>query len=94
MDAFMLVWTGIIAVCVVVFLVLARLNKSRAMDIAEKGNRKALGEMVAIENRDIGQMVEGTNAYRRRRGETELTEEGVQGAISQQELARLDNQRS
>jgi hypothetical protein len=59
------------------------------MDIADKGNRKALGEMVAIENRDIGQMVEGNNEYRRRRGEEELTEQGVHSAIGQQELGRL-----
>ena len=90
----MLVWTGIIAVGVVAFLVLARLNKSRAMDIADKGNRKALGEMVAIENRDIDQMVESNNEYRRRRGEEELTEEGVRAAVGQQELGRLREKRS
>jgi len=84
------VWTGIIMVGVDVLLVLAKVSKRRAMDIAEKGDRKALGEMVAIENRDIGQMVEGNNAYRKRRGEEELTEEGVQSAIGQQELGRLD----
>jgi hypothetical protein len=89
MDAFMLVWTGLIVLGVVVFLVLAKLSKKRAMDIAEKGDRKALGEMVAIENRDIGQMVEGNNEYRRRRGEDELTEEGVRSAIGRQELGRL-----
>jgi hypothetical protein len=91
MDAFMLVWTGIIAVGVVAFLVLARLNKSRAMDIAEKGNRKALGEMAAIENRDIGQMVEGNNEYRRRRGEEQLTAAEVHSAVGRQELTRLDD---
>ncbi len=89
MDAFMLVWTGVIVVGVITLLVLARVSKRRAMDIAEKGDRKALGEMVAIENRDIGQMVEGNNAYRRRRGEEELTEEGVQSAVGRQELGRL-----
>jgi hypothetical protein len=93
MDAFMLVWTGIIGVGVVAFLVLARLNKSRAMDIAEKGNRKALGEMVAIENRDIGQMVEGNNEYRRRRGQDELTEEDVRSAVGRQETDRLSGTR-
>ena len=89
MDAFMLVWTGAIVVGVLVLLVLAKVSKRRAMDIAEKGDRKALGEMVAIENRDIGQMVEGNMEYRRRRGEQELTEEGVHAAVGQQELGRL-----
>jgi hypothetical protein len=77
----------------VAFLVLARVNKSRAMDIADKGNRKALGEMVAIENRDIGQMVEGNNEYRRRRGEEELSEEDVRSAVGRQEMGRLGGTR-
>ena len=85
----MLVWTGVIVVGVLALLLIAKLNKKRAMDIAEKGDRKALGEMVAIENRDIGQMVEGNNEYRRRRGEEELTEEGVHASIGDQELERL-----
>ena len=89
MDAFMLAWTGAIVVGVLVLLAIAKLNKQRAMDIAEKGDRKALGEQVAIENRDIGQMVEGNNEYRRRRGEEELTEEGVRASIGKQELGRL-----
>jgi hypothetical protein len=89
MDAFMLVWTGVIVVGVLVFLAIAKLNNQRAMDIADKGNRKKLGEQVAIENRDIEQMVEGNNEYRRRRGEEELTEEGVRASIGQQELGRL-----
>ena len=85
----MLVWTGVIVVGVLVLLAVAKMNKSRAMDIAEKGDRQKLGEQVAIENRDICQMVEGNNEYRRRRGEEELTEEGVRTAIGQQELDRL-----
>jgi hypothetical protein len=89
MDAFMLVWTGVIVAGVLVLLAVAKLSRQRAMDIAEKGDREALGEQVAIENRDIGQMVEGNNEYRRRRGEDELTEEGVRAAIERQELDRL-----
>ena len=85
----MLIWTGVIVVGVFALLLVARLSKRRAMDIAEKGDRKALGEMVAIENRDIGQMVEGNNAYRRRRGDEELTEQDVHAAVRQQELGRL-----
>ena len=86
----MLVWTGVIVVGVLVLLGVAKMNKQRAMDIADKGERKKLGEQVAIENRDIGQMVEGNNEYRRRRGEEELTEEGVRTAVGQQELDRLE----
>ena len=89
MDPFMLVWTGVIVGGVLVLLAVAKMNKSRAMDIAEKGDRQKLGEQVAIENRDIGQMVEGNNEYRRRRGEEELTAEGVQSAVGRQELGRL-----
>ena len=89
MDAFMLIWTALIVGGVLVFLVLAKISKRRAMDIADKGNRKALGEMVAIENRDIGQMVEGNNEYRRRRGERDLTEADVENAVERQELGRL-----
>ena len=85
----MVVWTGVIVVGVLVLLGLAKFNRQRAMDIAEKGDREALGEQVAIENRDIGQMVEGNNEYRRRRGEEELTEEGVHASIGDQELGRL-----
>ena len=85
----MLVWTVAIVVGVLALLAIAKLSRKRAMDIAEKGDREALGEMVAIENRDIGQMVEGQNEYRRRRGEKELTEEGVRSEVGQQELGRL-----
>ena len=85
----MVVWTGVIVVGVLVLLAIAKMNRSRAMDIADKGNRKKLGEQVAIENQDIAEMVEGNNEYRRRRGGEELTEEGVRASIGQQELDRL-----
>ena len=90
----MLAWTGAIVLGVLVLLAVAKLNKSRAMDIADKGEREKLGEQVAIENRDIGQMVEGNNEYRRRRGEEELTEEGVRAAINEQELGRLSGSKN
>jgi hypothetical protein len=89
MDAFMLIWTAVIVGGVLVLLILARVSKRRAMDIAERKDRQAWGEMVAIENRDIGQMVEGQNRYRRRRGEEDLTEEGVRSEVGRQELDRL-----
>lgn len=44
-----------------------------------------------IEEREVGEMVEGQNAYRHRRGRPAVTESQVRLRIGSEQLPRLDN---
>ena len=91
MDTFsLIVLVGIVFVCGS-FLLIAKLSTRRSVqDITDKRDRKAWGTMAAIEERDVGQMVESQNTYRRRRGAPERTEEEVRRRVGEEQLRRLE----
>lgn len=89
MDLFAaIVFIGIAAM-IGAFLLLGRMGH-RTSDITDKKDRERWGTQAVIEERDVGQMIDGQNAYRRRHGEPVLTEEQVRGEVARQERGRLD----
>lgn len=68
MDLFSLIVFGSLVVVVAVLLALGRFSKRQADDITNKDRHERWGAQARIEERDIGEMVEGQNAYRRRTG--------------------------
>src|SRR4051812_3760282 len=90
MDAFGAVVFGGLLAIVLVLLAVGRFSARRSSDITNKDVNEALGERAAIEDRDIGEMVEGQNVYRRRKGRPGLTESEVRRRGGSEQLRRLD----
>ncbi len=70
MDAFTLIVLGGIVVVALVFLALGFWHPARALEITDAARQESWAAQARIEERDIGEMVECQNAYRRalRRG--------------------------
>jgi hypothetical protein len=90
MDLFAVIILGGIASVVVVLLAIGRFSARRPTDIANENLNEIMGARAAIEDRDIGEMVDGQNDYRRRHGKRAITESEVRRRVGSEELGRLD----
>ena len=91
MDAFPLIVIGGIAVAVGLLVLLARLYPGTGADLLDWGPTRSYEHEVELEMQDIDQMIEAQNAYRRKRGERELTEDEVRENIAREEIQRLSD---
>jgi hypothetical protein len=90
MDLFGLIVFGGIAVLLLVLLALGAFSRRRVRDITHHGDHEALAARLRIEERDIPEMVDAQNEYRRRQGRPETTEGEVRQRVGREELDRLD----
>jgi hypothetical protein len=90
MDLFQLIVFGTLGTVLLSLLLLGRFSKRRSTDITNKDVDEAMGARAKIEDRDIGEMVDGQNAYRRRRGRPALTETQIRRRVGSEQLGRLD----
>jgi hypothetical protein len=90
MDSFALIVFGGLAALLVTLLALGALSRRRVRDITHKGDDEAWAARLRIEQRDIPEMVEAQNEYRRRDRRPELTEREVRERVGREELGRLD----
>jgi hypothetical protein len=90
MDLFALLVFGGIAVLLLVLLALGSFSRRRVRDITHHGDHEALAARLRIEQRDIPEMVDAQNEYRRRHGRPEMTEEEIRRRVGREELGRLD----
>jgi hypothetical protein len=91
MDTFTLIVFGGLAAFLLTLLWLGFFSGGRSLrDITDKGDDKAIAARLAVEERDIPEMVGAQNEYRRRDGRAELTEQEVRGRVGARELERLD----
>jgi hypothetical protein len=90
MDAFALIVFGGLALVLVTLLGLGALSRRRVRDITHKGDQEAWAARIRIEQRDIPEMVDAQNRYRRRHGRPEVTEQEVREQVGTQERERLD----
>jgi hypothetical protein len=90
-DAFPLIVIGGIAVAVGLLVLLARLYPGTGADLLDWGPTRSYEHEVELEMQDIDQMIEAQNAYRRKRGERELTEDEVREKIAREEIQRLSD---
>ena len=91
MDAFPLIVMGGIAVAVGLLVLLARLYPGTGADLLDWGPTRSYEHEVELEMQDVEQMIEAQNAYRRKRGEREVTEDEVREGVVREELRRLDS---
>jgi len=88
---FPLIVLGGIAVAVGLLVLLARLYPGTGADLLDWGPTRSYEHEVELEMQDVEQMIEAQNAYRRKRGERELTEDEIRENVVQDELRRLDS---
>ena len=62
----------------------------KALEITDRDRQTRWAAQAEIEERDIPEMVEGQNAYRRQRGETEITEADAQRAAAATQRESID----
>jgi hypothetical protein len=92
MDAFPLIVMGAIAAFVGLVLLAARFYPGSGADLLDWEPSRSYEQELDLEAQDVQQMIEAQNAYRRRRGETELTEEEVRESVVRDELRHLRDQ--
>jgi hypothetical protein len=90
MDTFTLIVFGGLAFVLLTLLVLGRFSGRRTRDITNHGDHAAVAARLAIEERDIPEMVDAQNDYRRRTGRAERTEQELRTEVGARELERLD----
>ena len=96
MDLFALIVFGSLIAFVLTLLALGRFSGRRAGDITNEDRYERWAVQAEVEKRDIGEMVEGQNAYRRRRRRPPVsvaqifrrTEQEQQGRLAQPEAKR------
>ena len=92
MDAFPLIVLGGIAVAVGLLVLLGKLYPGSGADLLDWGPARSYEHEVELEMQDIDQMIEAQNAYRRKRGEPELTEDEVREGVVRDEVRRLEDE--
>ena len=91
MDAFPLIVIGGIAVAVGLLVLLARLYPGTGADLLDWGPTRSYEHEVELEMQHVDQMIEAQNAYRRKRGERELTEDEIRENVAREEVRRLSD---
>jgi hypothetical protein len=91
MDMFPLIVMGGIAVAVGLLVLLARLYPGTGADLLDWGPTRSYEHEVELEMQDVDQMIEAQNAYRRKRGEAEVTEDEVRENVVRDEVRRLSD---
>jgi hypothetical protein len=92
MDPFPLYVLGGIAVAVGLLVLLAKLYPGSGADLLDWGSTSSYEHQVELELQDVDQMIEAQNAYRRKRGAPELTEDEVRESVAREESKRLSEE--
>jgi hypothetical protein len=90
-DTFPLIVLGGIAVTVGLLVLLAKLYPGSGADLLDWGPARSYEHEVELEMQDVEQMLEARNAYRRKRGEREVTEEEFREDVAREEIKRLSD---
>jgi len=90
MDLLVLVAVGAVVI-VLVLVGLARLHPGSGADLLDWGPARSYEHEVELEMQDVDQMIEAQNAYRRKRGAPELTEDEVRESIAREEVRKLSD---
>ena len=93
MDAFALIVLGGIVLVVGVFLALGFWHPARATDVTDAGRQRDWATQAEIEEREVGEMVEGQNVYRRARGDAEITESDARAAADARQRESIERSR-
>ena len=90
MDSFPILVVGGLLVFVGLLVLLARLYPGSGADLLDWGSTRSYEHEIELEMQDVEQMIEAQNAYRRKRGEPEITEEEIREGVVRDEVRRLE----
>jgi hypothetical protein len=90
-DPFPLIVLGGIAVAVGLLVLVAKLYPGTGADLLDWGPARSYEHEVELEMQDIDQMIEAQNAYRRKRGAPELTEDEIRESVAREESRKLSD---
>jgi hypothetical protein len=89
MDPFPLYVFGGIVLVVGLLVLLAKLYPGSGADLLDWGSTASYEQQIELEMQDVDQMIEAQNAYRRKRGAPELTEDEVRESVVREETRKL-----
>ena len=89
MDSFPILVVGGLLVFVGLLVLLARLYPGSGADLLDWGSTRSYEHEIELEMQDVEQMIEAQNAYRRKRGEPEITEEEFREDVVRDEVRRI-----
>jgi hypothetical protein len=90
-DSFPLIFIGGLLIFVGILVLLARMYPGTGADLLDWGSTRSYEHEVELEMQDVEQMIEAQNAYRRKRGEAEITEEEFREDVVRDEVRRLSD---
>ena len=82
MDWFPIIVVGGILVVVALLALVGRLYPGTGADLLDWKPSRSYEAEIELETQDVEQMIEAQNAYRRKRGERELTEDEVRQSVA------------
>lgn len=89
MDSFPIIVVGGLLIFVGLVVLLARLYPGSGADLLDWGSTRSYEHEIELEMQDVEQMIEAQNAYRRKRGEPEITEEEFREDVVRDEVRRV-----
>jgi hypothetical protein len=94
-DTFPIIVVGGLLLIVGLLVLLARLYPGTGADLLDWGDQSRKYEAeIELEMQDVEQMIEARNAYRRKRGEPEMTEEEFREDVARDEVRRMSERDS
>jgi hypothetical protein len=90
-DTFPIIVLGGLLIFVGLLVLLARLYPGTGADLLDWGPTRSYEHEVELEMQDVEQMLEAQNAYRRKRGEREITEDEFREGVVRDEIQRLSD---
>ena len=91
MDTFPIIVVGGLLIIVGLLVLLARLYPGTGADLLDWGPTRSYEHEVELEMQDVEQMLEAQNAYRRKRGEREITEDEFRDGVVRDEIERFSD---
>jgi hypothetical protein len=88
-DSFPIIVVGGLLILVGFLVLLARLYPGTGADLLDWGSTRSYEHEIELEMQDVEQMIEAQNAYRRKRGEREITEDEFREDVVRDEVRRI-----
>jgi hypothetical protein len=90
MDAFAIIVFASLAVVVLVFVAIGLWHPRSASEATDAARQERWATQARVEETEIPEMIEGQNAYRRARGERDLTEADAQRMGAQRQRRSIE----
>jgi hypothetical protein len=91
LDTFPIIVVGGLLIIVGLLVLLARLYPGTGADLLDWGPSRSYEHEIELEMQDVEQMLEAQNAYRRKRGEREITEDEFRDGVVRDEIERFSD---